>query len=226
MDPNKKETKINEKKQTLKDLKCGILERFTFTNGHSFAWKKFVKIRNAENKTLSNFVQCTECMALLFFKEGSGTSHLNRHKCNENETEGPAFKILTSDETASIKETVIRKLIKYCATDLVPIEMTSGPGFKSFLQSFVVTASKHGNINVGDVYPSTTAIDHFVSKYKDDGLRRILENFRESLKNECCSASLEIIGSGGKDRIVVTMSVHYFDKNLVLAKKNNFHHEH
>lgn len=218
MESNQRDTKINEKKEILKGIKDGTLERFTFTTGHSFAWKKFVKIRIAENKKLCNFVQCTECKALLYFKEGSGTSHLNRHKCNDNETEGPAFKILASDTIASIKESVMRNTLKYCATDFIPIDMTSGPGFKSFLQSFVILASKYGNINVEDVYPSTSAIDHYINNLKDGGLRKVLEDFR-SVRNECCSASLEIIGSGQSHQLVVTMSLHYFDKNFVLAKK-------
>lgn len=84
MDIKENEAKINEKKQILEDIKSGTLERFTFTTGSSNAWKKFVKIRNEESKKLCSYVQCCECKALLYFKQGSGTTHLNRHKCNEN----------------------------------------------------------------------------------------------------------------------------------------------
>lgn len=219
MDIKAKEAKIIEKNQILKGIKDGTLERFTFTAGYSIAWKKFVKIRNAENMTLCSYVQCSECKVLLYFKEGSGTSHLNRHKCDENETEGPAYKILPSDKITSIKESITQNIIKYCATDFVPIEMSSGHGFKSFLQWFVTLASKYGNINVDDIFPSENAIDRHIKNFKDDSLRKILENFREAITNECCSASLEVIGSGGSNNIVVTMSLHYFDKNLILSKK-------
>lgn len=97
--------------------------------------------------------------------------------------------------------------------------MSSGPGFKSFLQWIVTMASKYGNINVDDIFPGASAIDRHINNFKDDSLRKILEHFREALKNESCSASLEVIGSGGSNNIVVTMSVHYFDNNLVLNKK-------
>lgn len=219
MDLKEKEAKINEKKQILKDIKNGILERFSFTTGHSIAWKKFVKIRNAEDKKLCSYVQCSECKALLYFKEGSGTSHLNRHKCNENESEGPVYKIIPSDKIISIKESAIRNIINYCATDFVPIEMSSGPGFKSFLQWAVTLGSKYGNINVEDIFPGASTIDRHIKNFKDDSLRNILANFREALKNECCSASLEVIGSGGRNNVVVTMTLHYFDNNLLLTKR-------
>lgn len=222
MDIKEKEAKTNEKKQILKDIDSGTLERFTFTTGNSNAWKKFVKIRNTENKKLCSYVQCSECKAVLYFKEGSGTTHLNRHKCNENETEGPTYKILPSDKITSIKESVMRNIIKYCATDFVPLEMSSGPGFKSFLQWLITLASKYGNINVDDIFPSESAIDRHINNFKDDSMRKIFENFREALKNECCSASLEVIGMGGNNHIVVTMNLHYFDNNLVLRRKMIF----
>lgn len=218
MDLKAKEAKINEKNQVLKDIKNGTLERFTFTTGHSIAWKKFLKIRNSETKKLCSYVQCSECKILLYFKEGSGTSHLNRHSCNDNE-EGPAYKIIPSDKITSIKESVIRSVIKYCATDFVPTDMSSGLGFKSFLQWFVTLANKYGNINVDDIFPSQGAIDRHIKSFKEDNLRKIFEKFREAIKNECCSASLEVIGSGGSNNIVVTMSLHYFDNNLILSKK-------
>lgn len=219
MDLSEIDAKIIEKKKILKDIKDGTLERFTFTNGHSNVWKKFMKIRNSESKNLCSYVQCSECRSLLYFKRSSGTTHLNRHTCNEKEAEGPAYKILPVDKITSIKESVIQNIIKYCATDFVPFEMASGSGFQYFLQWLVTLASKYGNFNVEDIFPCTSAINRRIINFKDDTLRKILENFRDALKNGCCSASLEIIGSDSTNSVIVTMGIHYFDKNFALTKK-------
>lgn len=194
-----------------------------YADGSSDVWEKFFKIRNCETKEHVGFTQCIQCKALLSFKEHSGTSHLSRHKCRKGKTDGIGnYRQLPVDKVEQTRDLIVTNTIKLCTQNFISYEAICDSGsFQEWAQSFVTLGYKHGNINLRQVFPNKTRVHREIDNVKDESMRKIYENFRESLKKEWCSATI-VVRNYGIDKKVVIVSIQYFKNELKALKRNVF----
>ncbi len=204
------------------NLENGIYEVYQYADGSSDVWEKFFKIRNCDTKAHVGFAQCIQCKTLLSFKEHSGTSHLSRHKCRKGKTDGGNYRQLAVDKVEQTIDLITKNTIKLCTHDFISSEAICDSGnLLEWAQSFVTLGYKHGNINLQQVFPNKTRVNRGIANVKDESMRYIYENFRESLKREWCSALFEV-RNYGVDKMVVIVSIQYFKKELKALKRNVF----
>lgn len=222
-----KETVVTE---TLANLENGSYETYRFSGGQSDVWEDFVKIRKHGTQEHVGFVQCIECKGLLSFKEDSGTSHLLRHKCPKDKSNESGittkFRSLPLDKVVQTRRLIANDILKYCTNDMVSCEaICNSKNFLNFSQSFVSHGYKNGCFDVGNVFPSCNYVNRVVANIKDEKSQEICSIFRESIKRQWCSATLEIqnFESNNQSYKTVVMGIQYFEKDLTgLSKRFSF----
>src|ERR1700761_3664301 len=152
-----KVAKAEAQEETLRNLENGTIEVYHFAGALSDVWDRFFKIRECITKNHVDFAQCIECKALLSFKEGSGTSHLSRHKCRQGragDNEGTKFRRLPMEKIGPTKRTITNSIMKFCASDFVSCEtVCDSTDFLNYAQTFVLLGYKVGNIDLKNVFP-------------------------------------------------------------------------
>lgn len=229
MDNHQTQTKAQKKaaeiQEILTNLDDGVFELYHNVNGVSEVWKQFSLIKHSETSQRIDYVQCNECRGLLQFKDLSGTSHLLRHKCQfsqELENGAPKFRNLPQAKIEETQGLLMENVIKLCTNDFYSYEsVCDSPNFLNFLQSFVTFGHKYGNVELKNVYPNVNRIHREIMNKKDENLREIYSKFREAMKTNSCSATIEIqkytCSSTEKDLLV--MSIQYFDKDFSGLRK-------
>lgn len=213
-------------KETLENLENGTYETYRFSGGQSDVWDDFVKIRKCGTQEHVGFVQCIECKGLLSFKEDSGTSHLLRHRCPKlkSDENGSAtkFRSLPLDKLVQTRRLIANDIVKYCSSDMVSCEaICDSKNFLNLSQSFVSHGNKNGYIDLGNVFPSCNYVNRVIANIKHEKSQEIYTIFRESIKRQWCSATLEIQNfQSNVQRIkTVVMCIQYFEKDLTALNK-------
>ncbi len=208
-------------KETLANLENGVFETYQFGKGLSEVWDDFVKIRKSDSKERIDFVQCIQCKGLLSFKGDSGTSHLLRHKCPTVRNDGgdtTKFRSLPFDKIISTRQFVTTNIIQYCTSDLISCEaICDSKNFLTMAQSFVLLGHKSGNIDLSSILPSTSQANRAMSKLKTGKEQDISKVFQDCIKQEWCSATIEIQNfenSSRKSFKVVSVSIQHFEHDL------------
>lgn len=213
-----KAEKLKQIEETLKSLEDGTSELYK-SSGPSSVWKKFMLIRDVQTKKRIEFTQCTECKALLTFKENSGNSHLRRHKCRIDQDaleEESKHRTLAPETARQVQNSIIQNIMKYCADEFITWEkICQSPQFVDFAQSFVSLALKHGNVCLKDLFPNSNAMNREIEKFKDEKQQEIYQNFRRTLNNNWCSASLCFQNfNGSMEKVLVIMRLQYYANNF------------
>lgn len=213
-------------KETLANLENGVFETYQFAGANSEAWENFLKIRKCEKKEHVDFVQCIECKGLLAFKEGSGTSHLLRHRCpniRTDEGDGNKFRSLPLDRIAPTRKLITNNIIKYCTSDMVSCEaVCDSNNFLNMVQSFVLHGHKNGYTDLKNVFPDSNQVNRAFGKIKEEKTQDICKKFQDSIKQQWCSATIETqsYDSPTHNNIkAVIMSIQYFENELKGLKK-------
>lgn len=211
--PERKDKSI-EIEQVLANIDNGTFEVFK-SSSSSTAWKRFVKIRNSKSKEKVPYAQCCECRTLL----NSGTTHLHRHVCKIDELaidEDP-IRELPEEKIAEIRCALIKNSMKYCAADLIPIETLGGSdNYLDYLQEFVVFGRKHRHFRLKDLHSNSNVLYQEMMSFIDEKQIEIYTKFRQALKANWCSASLEIqMTTGAVQKPLLLMKIQLFEKNFL-----------
>lgn len=219
--PVAKRKKINETEKVLEQIKKKELELVEW-HGKSAAWKKFQKLRNKATNTFIDFVQCKECKVLRVYSRKNGTTTLNNHKCNNGDENGsPMFKEASPEVAAELKTIFTKKLIQFCAEDVVPVALVEGSGFIHFVQYLWSVGEKYGNIDVRKIFPSSPAIHHAIENSRNKHNLRIGEILQQSVVKNLVSLSMNAwqIGVNEEQFLLVTNAA-YFSEDLTSIGKN------
>lgn len=202
------------------NLENGVFEIYQF-DGSSEAWADFVKIRNSDTKEHVEFVQCIECKGLLSFKEDSGTSHLLRHRCPKIRNDSSSaikFRSLPFDKIGPTRKSITTDIIQFCTSDMVSCEaICDSENFLNLAQSFVSLGHKNGNIHLKSVFPSSSQTNRVMSKIKTVKEQDICNAFRDSIKRQWCSATIEFQNfenSTSHITKVAVISIQHFENEL------------
>lgn len=220
----KAQKKVAEIKEILTNLEDGVFELYPNVNGMSEVWKQFSLIKHSETSQRIDYVHCNECRGLLQFKELSGTSHLLRHKCHfsqDLESAGSKFRNLPLAKIEETQGLLMKNIIKLCPDDFYSYEsVCDSIGFLNFLQSFVSLGHKFGNVELKKLFPNMNLIRREVVNTKEEYLRENYLKFREAMKFNYCSATIETRKyTCSSENNLLVMSIQYFDKDLRGLKK-------
>ncbi len=125
---------------------------------------------------------------------------------------------LESRTKTGIKKALTVKLVEFCGKDVRPMEIISGGGFKSLAQFLISVGAEHGNIDISTILPHPTTVSRHIVDVKKSVNDKIFPIICNAMINSECSATTDMWTDDFKKRSFLTMTVHFFDDNLILKK--------
>jgi len=189
---NESKLTINKK---LKSDNCKLLENI---DGKAAFWKCFNKVvYNNDMGKETGFVCCTKCKVLMGYTYNKGSSHLGRHKCVllSRESKNSMLPFLTK-KNKSLPNNVLNeckeKYIQFVCQDIRPMDIVSGPGFKSLASYLIEVGSQFGQIDVDDLLPHPTTISRNLIKNTDTKREQLFKSIKPFLIAEMTSATTDM----------------------------------
>lgn len=122
---------------------------------------------------------------------------------------------------ATLKKLMTKKLVEFCAKDMRPFEIVEGEGFRQLVQFIWSVGAIHGNeiTDVTSILPHPTTISRNVAAIKEDMIKRVIPEVKNSMENGECSASTDMWTDNHRKNHFLTMTAHYFDRNFTTKRK-------
>lgn len=122
---------------------------------------------------------------------------------------------------AALKKLMTKKLVEFCAKDMRPFEIVEGEGFRQLVQFIWSVGAMHGNeiTNVTSILPHPTTVSRNVATIKEDMMKRVVPEIKNSMEAGECSASTDMWTDDHKKNHFLTMTAHYFDRNFTMKRK-------
>lgn len=203
----------------LKRIAEGELEAVHY-NGNSAAWKIFNKLRYVKEKSkYVGYVQCKTCKTLRTHSPLNGSSTLKKHKCKNAKDAEVVYRSVLPEEATEIRNTLLKKSIDFCATDIIPVHTVVGDGFHDFAQALVAVGDRYGNINLDGLLPKKKYLTRCIRNLKDDEQHKLEQDIADAIVKRHCSLSITCYPIVG-DETQLIASLIYFDDDLsTLTKK-------
>lgn len=125
----------------------------------------------------------------------------------------------TEISDAGLKKQLTTNLVEFCAKDMRPFEIVTGKGFRGFVQQVWSLGALHGNRDITTVLPHPTTISRNVKSVKEERRLQIVPEIENAIENMECSATTDMWTESHKNKHFMTMTTHYFDKNVKLKRK-------
>lgn len=213
---NVPEEKIEIKSTIQKKLKSGDCKLLEKVDGKAEFWKCFKIVVFNETEKETGFVCCTKCNTLMAYTYNTGSSLLNRHKCVlvSRESKSSMLSFVTK-KNKSLPNNVMNeckeKCIRFVCQDIRPIDIVSGPGFKSLASYLIKFGSQYGQIDVDDLLPHSTTISRNLIKNSDTKREQLFTSIKPFLIDNMVSATTDMWTDNYKKRSYVALTLHFID---------------
>lgn len=132
------------------------------------------------------------------------------------------YKSVSNDIVNKLKKNTTEKVVEFCSRDVRPFQIITGAGFISLAQHFVSIGAQHGEMDVTKILPHPTTVSRRVPAIKNKKLMEILPDIQKAIQNDECAATTDGWTDDNKKNCYLSMTVHYFDDDFVLQKKDLF----
>lgn len=120
------------------------------------------------------------------------------------------------------KKKTTDKLVEFCAADVRAFQTITGKGFINLAQHFVSVGARRGDIDVATIIPHPTTVSRSVSKMKTKKLQDVFPVIQKAIENNECAGTTDGWTDDHKKNKYLSMTVHFFDDDFVLHKKDLF----
>lgn len=130
------------------------------------------------------------------------------------------YQTISKQIVNSEKKKTTDKLVEFCAADVRAFQTVTGKGFVSLAQHFLSVGARRGEIDVATILPHPTTVSRNIPRIKAIKLEEVHPIIQKAIENYECAATTDCWTDDHKKNCYISLTVHFFDENFVLEKKD------